>query len=196
MPTSRYCDHMSCSIRKAFKRMACSEPGTIERRLSPITPCTVARTASALAASPPACSSITRSIMLAAKVTPAALITCKSRGGSKYGLDGSASGPVLASRASTLAMKMPGASRTAERGASDSSKSLKVAKCSDRSNTPSARRTIGEGPAIRPGTQARPIRVPATPSAGRVFSGVSISDMAIFLVRKDFTLGRTADKLQ
>ncbi|MCY1458188.1 hypothetical protein D9M71_755490 [compost metagenome] len=105
-------------------------------------------------------------------------------------------GPVLASRSWTLAMKVPGVWRTAASGASDSSKSLKVAKRSDRSNTPSARRTIGEGPAIRPGTQARPIKVPATPSTGRVFSGVSISDMAIFLVRKGFTLGRTADKLQ
>ncbi len=166
------------------------------RRLSPITLCTVARTASAFAASPPACSSITRSIMLAAKVTPAALITCKSSGGNSDGLLGSASGPVLASRASTLAMKVPGVCRTAASGDSVSSRSLNVAKRSERSNTPSLRNAMGEGPAIRPGTQARPIRVPATPSTGRVFSGVSSSDMASLPVRKAFTLGWPLDKLQ
>ncbi|MNY32268.1 hypothetical protein D3C86_1664740 [compost metagenome] len=85
---------------------------------------------------------------------------------------------MLASNASMLVMKVPGVCRTADNGESDSSKSLSVAKRSDRSNTPSARRAIGDGPATLPGTQARPIRVPATPSAGRVFSGVSISDMA------------------
>ena len=43
------------------------------------------RTLSALAGSPRACSSITRSSMLATNVTPAALIACRSYGASSHG---------------------------------------------------------------------------------------------------------------
>ncbi len=62
--------------------------------------------ASARAGSPRACSSITRSSMLATKVTPAALIACRSQGASNHGSAGSrAPSAELASTAASGAMR-------------------------------------------------------------------------------------------
>ena len=80
IPTSRYCDQTPCATKTSLSLMACAEPGLTLRRLSPMTSVTALRTLSALAASPRACSSMTRSSILATKVTPAALMACKSVG--------------------------------------------------------------------------------------------------------------------
>ena len=85
MPTSRYCDHMPWANNTSLSWAASVDPGTTLRRLSPITATTARRTASARLASPRACSSITRSNMLATKVTPAALTACKSQGARNQG---------------------------------------------------------------------------------------------------------------
>ncbi len=66
-----------------MRRIAASEPGVILDRSVPITSVMVSRIASALPASPRACSSITRSSMLVAKVTPQALMVCRSHGASR-----------------------------------------------------------------------------------------------------------------
>ena len=72
MPTSRYCDHRPASISVALTRLASSEPGTRSRRLEPMMPPTRLRISSAFFGSPAACSSITRSTIDPAKVTPQA----------------------------------------------------------------------------------------------------------------------------
>ena len=54
--------------------MAAAEPGSIFERSEPIIEAMVSRTAFAFAGSPPACSSMTRSIKLTANVTPHALM--------------------------------------------------------------------------------------------------------------------------
>ncbi len=74
MPTSRYCDQSPSPINADFTRAAASEPGTMSRRLSPISAPMRSRTALARAGSPATCSSITRSTIEFAKVTPQALI--------------------------------------------------------------------------------------------------------------------------
>ena len=83
MPTSMYCDHRPRADSSVFRRCAASEPGTMSDRSVPIVACSCARRASARDGSPLACSSITRSSRLTAKVTPAALIACRSHGASR-----------------------------------------------------------------------------------------------------------------
>ena len=83
MPTSRYCDHAPCFRSASFRRAASGDPGFTARRLSPMTATMALRTDSALDASPRACSSITRSSMLATNVTPAAFSACRSQGARK-----------------------------------------------------------------------------------------------------------------
>ncbi len=73
MPTSRYCDHRPCSTSTLRSAPAWAEPGTICDRSAPMRLARVSRMASALAGSPLACSSTTRSSRLVAKVTPAAV---------------------------------------------------------------------------------------------------------------------------
>ena len=73
MPTSRYCDQSPSAISTRFTSAASAEPGTSERSDGPMTPATFSRTVAARAGSPPARSSITRSIIERAKVTPQAL---------------------------------------------------------------------------------------------------------------------------
>src|SRR6185437_15511559 len=89
MPTSRYCDHRPSARSTSLTRAASAEPGRTLRRLSPTTPAIFLRTASACAGSPRACSSMTRSSMLATNVTPAALIACRSQGERSHGREGS-----------------------------------------------------------------------------------------------------------
>ena len=56
---------------------------------------------------------------------------------------------------------------------------------------------MGEGPATVPGIHARPISVAVAASAGRVFSGVSLIDMAMSSgVHESCKLGGDVDKLQ
>ena len=85
MPTSKYCDQTPWAIRASLSLAAWGEPGMTWLRSSPITATTSRRMASDLAASPRACSSMTRSNMLATKVTPAALMACKSQGAMNQG---------------------------------------------------------------------------------------------------------------
>ncbi|MND79405.1 hypothetical protein D3C80_711440 [compost metagenome] len=80
MPTSRYCDQRPISCSRRFTSAAFSEPATRPFRLSPRTGARRTRISWARSGSPLACSSITRSSMLSAKVTPAALIACRSAG--------------------------------------------------------------------------------------------------------------------
>ncbi len=72
MPTSRYWDQAFCASRTSFTRAASGEPGRTLARSSPRIAEIARRTLCARAGSPRACSSITRSSMLATKVTPAA----------------------------------------------------------------------------------------------------------------------------
>ena len=96
MPTSRYCDQAFCASRTSFTRAASGEPGRTLARSSPRIAAIAWRTLCARAGSPRACSSITRSSMLATKVTPAAFTACRSQGASSQGrLASRVSGGVL-----------------------------------------------------------------------------------------------------
>ena len=114
MPTSRYCDHAPCAISASLRRAASGEPGRTEARSSPMIATIERRTLSALAGSPRACSSMTRSSMLDTNVTPAALSACRSQGASSHGFDASrVSCGVFASRsASVPTLAAPVAPRT------------------------------------------------------------------------------------
>jgi hypothetical protein len=85
MPTSMYCDQASRLTSSCFNLMAASEPGRMVDRSAPMLACNSLRNVSARAASPAAFSSITRSSMLTAKVTPQALIGWMSQGASSSG---------------------------------------------------------------------------------------------------------------
>ena len=78
-----------CSRRTSLTRIADSEPGRMSAKLSPISSAMRLRIVSALEKSPRSCSSITRSTMLATKVTPLALTACRSQGASSQGLNAS-----------------------------------------------------------------------------------------------------------
>ena len=80
MPTSRYCDHRLPAISRSFTRCASGDPGVMRPRSRPTMATTESRSALAFAASPRACSSMTRSSMLATKVTPLAFSACRSHG--------------------------------------------------------------------------------------------------------------------
>jgi hypothetical protein len=131
MPTSRYWDHMPWASKTSLSWADSGEPGFTLRRLSPMTATTACRTASARLASPRACSSITRSSMLATKVTPAAFTACKSHGAMNHAWVGSrAVSSLLAKMAGVLpkALACPEANpcRTFLAAWSCSSKSLHV----------------------------------------------------------------------
>ncbi|MCY1539324.1 hypothetical protein D9M68_749050 [compost metagenome] len=179
MPTSRYCDHSPFSCSRAFRRAAFSEPGTMLRRLSPIRSRTWPRISSARCGSPPARSSITRSTMLEAKVTPAALITCRSAGANKLGRAASRSLPLLASNSATLQTSCARLSYTRADRSSSSHSPASVGASALRSNTPSSCSSTGAGPGTAPGSQIRPINVPVRPSSGSVLSGVRITGRAM-----------------
>ena len=78
MPTSRYCDQSPSSRRCSLTFMAAGEPGWMLRSEPPMAASIRFLTPRALAWSPRACSSITRSSMLFTKVTPAALSAWRS----------------------------------------------------------------------------------------------------------------------
>ena len=159
MPTSRYCDQapLACSI--SFSRMASGPPGlTLERSL-PTSAVTSARKVLARAASPRACSSITRSIMLTAKVTPAALMACRSIGASSHGLAASRRpGGVLASSASSGPMAVPLAWVSAATGSGCSVRSRMVANVDVMSCSMPPRNATMLGPPSS-GRKTRPARL-------------------------------------
>ena len=170
MPTSRYCDHMPWAISTSLSRCASGEPGRTAPRSLPITATTEARTDSARLASPRACSSITRSSIDATKVTPAALIACRSHGATSQGESSTrAVQALLRSTSSVAAMRSPWCARTAAAGSGRSSKALQVGARRDRSYTPSVRTCTSTWPA--PGRCTRPISTAWSASAGRAAWG-------------------------
>ena len=160
---------MPCASSTARSSAAWGEPGRTPVRFSPMTATTARRAASARDASPRACSSITRSSMDATKVTPAALIGCRSQGARNHGpRGGPASAAELASTSAVAAMRGPRCERSLRAGCSDSSRSLQVAASAERSYTPSARTSTSVGP--RPSSQTRPTSSAAAWSDGRTRS--------------------------
>jgi hypothetical protein len=123
-----------------------------------------------LAASPRACSSITRSSMDATKVTPAALIACRSQGASSQGsVVLRTSQALLASTAAVSASGVPWNPRTAAAGSSSSSRWAMVGASRDRSMTCSGVTRTSTAP--WPSTQARPTSTAWLASAGSVVAG-------------------------
>ena len=193
IPTSKYCDQASCSIRCALSRIAAAEPGWIFDRSVPMTPVMVRRIAAALLASPRACSSITRSSRLVAKVTPEAFSACRSHGARKYGDAASRwSWALLARIGARSPMRLP-AARASATGSSAFRRSVMVGATRLRSNTPSSRIATMPGPGTSPGSHARPTSVPAVPSAGNAAAGVRYSCiLASHLFRRRRPTARSA----
>ena len=167
MPTSRYCDHIPRAISASFSRCASSEPGGC-RRAPPRLGRDRLSNGQAAAASPWLCSSMTRSSMLVTKVTPQALIACRSTGARKYGSRGSRAPLGVLARISPQTIRrarrrppaplQPG---SYSQPARDDRRSVLM------SWTPSSRRTTTAGPEGSPGNQTRPTRVPRDPSRGK-----------------------------
>ena len=108
MPTSRYWLQAPCWISTSFRCAASGEPGFRLLRSSPTRRVISSRIAPAAFMSPRARSSMTRSSMEMAKVTPAALIAWRSMGVSSQGRVGSrVSGGVLASKSVEGANRFP-----------------------------------------------------------------------------------------
>ena len=190
MPTSRYCDHRprACSTRLERARLRPSPAAALPaRRRSRPAPRRARRRRAPCRLR--ACSSITRSIRLAAKVTPAALTTCRSQGASRCAQPGSRSDrAVLRSSSSRLPTRRPGTARTRPAASSCSSSSLIVAKCADTSNTPSLRIATTEGPGGWPGPRrARPASRPSRRRAGSAPGRQPEKTYAVFTVVKNST---------
>ena len=169
MPTSRYCDQTPFSIRTCFSFMACGEPGLSFDRSSPISSPMLLRISAAASGLPRARSSITRSSMEVAKVTPAAFTHCRSMGGSSQGCAAfRVSGAVLASMAARPPRISPSAARADPAGSSVSQRSRMVGKLAvmSRTRSPSTRTTLGPS---SPGFQTRPT---SRPDCGRQVSRV------------------------
>ncbi len=168
MPTSRYCDQAPCSISTRLSSAASLLPGTSLARLPPSWRAMLARIASAFSGAPRACSSITRSSIDRGKVTPAALIACRSIGASSQGLRAlRCSGGVLARMSSSAPMRWPLPSRTSAAGSGPSARSRMVGASLEMSWTPSARTATTAGPSAS-GSQTRPASAPAAASFGSV----------------------------
>ena len=136
-----------------------------------------ARMASACEASPLAISSITRSMMDCAKVTPQALTACRSNGASICGFPISPRWATLFSaNASTLPSDTPSRPRTKAAGSSISSRSRIVgASLLVMSRIAPSLTQTRLGPATS-GFQTRPTRLAAAWSSGRMFcSDVSMA---------------------
>ena len=164
MPTSRYCDHAPFSINTAFSCIASGDPARSFDRSLPISVPMVARISTAASGLPRARSSITRSSIDVAKVTPAAFSACRSTGANSHGRDVSRiSTGVFAMMASTVPRLGPVAARAAAPGSAASHRSRMVGKDAVMSiSWPPSRLTM-LGPATA-GFQARPT---SKPSAGR-----------------------------
>ena len=174
MPTSRYWLQAFWSISTCFSLIASGEPGLSFERSSPTSRSTSLRMASADAGLPRARSSITRSSIEMAKVTPAAFSTCRSSGASSQGFALSRrSGGVLARMLSRSPIRFPAMPRNACAGFASSQSALTVEKPALTSNTPSLRMATTAGPATS-GSQTRPTSVPLVPSSGRTSFAVSV----------------------
>ncbi len=113
------------------------------------------------------------------KVTPAALIACRSIGARKCGRAGSRGPSTLLARISSIEpSRVVGALCASAAGSGASIRSDTVGASRPKAWTPSARRTAATGPDISPGTQTRAMRVPAVPSSGSTARGESVSSMA------------------
>lgn len=190
MPTSRYCDQTPCASSTSLSRAASGEPGRTARRLSPMTPTTAWRTASALLASPRACSSITRSSMLATNVTPEALTACRSQGASSQGRAGSRQDSSLLAitawaEPSRLACPLARCARTRAAASATSSRSLQVGASGQRSYSPSGVAATSTGPI--PGCQMRPIRTACAASSGQQASIGSVVVWVMVLCLRPFS---------
>ena len=180
MPTSRYWLHAFCSIRTCFRCAASADPGFSRARSSPTSRFTSARIAAAAFRSPRARSSITRSIIDATKVTPAALIACRSIGASSQGLPWSrSSGGVLASTSSSLPMRSPVAARRRSAGVPDSHRSRMVGKLADISRRSPSRTATTDGPPAS-GRHTRPASAACALSSGS--TGCNASRNAVMRV--------------
>ena len=174
MPTSRYWLQAFCSISTDFSFIASGEPGLSFEKSSPTSRTTSLRIASAEAGLPRARSSITRSSIEIAKVTPAAFRTCRSSGASSQGFVRSRrSGGVLATMLSRSPIRVPAVPRSASAGLASSHSALTVENRALTSKTPSLRTATTAGPA-RSGIQTRPTSVPLAPSSGRTSFAVSV----------------------
>ena len=173
IPTSRYCDQAPRACSTRLTSCASAEPGRMPVKSWPKIWFRSRRKASARLASPRACSSITRSSKLAMKVTPLALITCKSQGASSQGRPTSRmASSALATTSAQLAMtgNRPAAiaSRTAAAGSGSPSKPLLVSAKGDTSCKWPLCSVTSTGPV--PGSHSRPI------SSARVWSVGSVWD--------------------
>ncbi len=83
MPTSMYWDQAPRACRACLRAIASSDPGVMRDRSVPIIAWSSLRSSVARAGSPPACSSMTRSSRLTAKVTPQAFTAWRSQGASR-----------------------------------------------------------------------------------------------------------------
>ncbi len=162
---------MSRLIRESFRRIAAGEPGLIARSSPPISSPRLLRMASAPAGSPLAFSSITRSSMLAMKVTPQARTACRSTGDRKYGRFGSRrSAAELASMSPTIPSRR--SAPLLDRRPRQAGRILAVHQLG--AGRHHLRQVVhravqistGLGPASGPGTQARPIKVARSRSSG------------------------------
>ena len=179
IPTSRYCDHMPRSISMSLSRTASGEPGTTAPRSTPIACRRSERIPSAADGSPLARSSITRSSMLSAKVTPQAFTACRSTGASRDGTVPPAAGRTDAARMSArLPMSRPSALLTPAQAEGRFSSSEQVGARPVMSTTRSPRTVTTAGPPGTPGSHARPTRTARSRSPGRVSATVSSSGIA------------------
>ena len=167
MPTSRYWLQAFWETSTSLTCCASAEPGFSCDRSVPTIRVTSARMACAESGLPRARSSITRSSIDTAKVTPAALITCRSIGASSHGLVGSrVSGGVLFKISCSAPIRTPFVARNASAG-SEAASWLAVGNSSDMSNTPFSRIATTDGPA-RSGRQTLPISAAFAKSSGRI----------------------------
>ena len=133
------------------------------------------RIPSAACGLPRARSSITRSIIDTAKVTPAALMACRSIGAKSHGLPASRPvGGVLARISASVPMRSPDVRLRLPAGSPASHRSRMVGKLAVTSNTPSARIATTDGPSTS-ARQTRPASAPEKPSAGSVSIGLSVT---------------------
>ncbi|MNV53541.1 hypothetical protein D3C71_1456950 [compost metagenome] len=168
MPTSRYCDHWPRSTNSAFSLAAWSDPGRKRDRSEPIKACIRTRISSARLASPPASSSIIRSSRLMAKVTPAALMGCRSQGAKRR------TPPWFCKVASIKARTSPNDSPLALFASATrsgrSSRSETVGATAVMSMTSPLRTTTTLGPSMGAGRHTRPTSSAPARSAGSEFS--------------------------
>ena len=177
MPTSRYWLQAPCPISTCFSAIASAEPGFSAARSSPTSRVTSARIAAAAVRSPRARSSITRSSMEIANVTPAAFIACRSTGASSHGfLRSRSSGGVLASTASNGPTGSPVAARSAAAGSGASHRSRIVGNVAVMSIRSAPRSATTDGPATS-GRQTRPARAAVAASSGNAGRNASRSSV-------------------